>query len=87
MSLYNRGGVWWFEFVFKGERVRESTKQGHKRTAEQLEAAKRTQLAKAEVGIRISARSCAESSKSSSSIHCGTPALPGGQRPEWTPSS
>jgi hypothetical protein len=24
--LYKRGGVWWYEFVFKGERFRESTK-------------------------------------------------------------
>jgi integrase len=52
MAVYKRGGVWWYEFVFNGDRVRESTKQGNKRTAEQMEAAKRTQLAKGEVGIR-----------------------------------
>jgi hypothetical protein len=52
MALYKRGGVWWFEFVFNGERIRESTKQGNRRTAEQIESARRTQLAKGEVGIK-----------------------------------
>jgi integrase len=52
MSVYKRGDIWWYEFVFAGERVRESTKQSNKRTAEQMEAARRTQLAKAEVGIK-----------------------------------
>jgi len=52
MALYKRGGVWWFEFVFNGERIRESTKQGNRRIAEQIESARRTQLAKGEVGIK-----------------------------------
>ncbi len=52
MALYKRGGVWWFEFVFNGERIRETTKQGNRRTAEQIESARRTQLAKGEVGIK-----------------------------------
>ena len=52
MSLYKRGDTWWYEFVFSGQRVRESTKQSNKRTAEQMEAARRTQLAKGEVGIK-----------------------------------
>jgi integrase len=51
MAVYKRGETYWFEFVFNGERVRESTKQGNKRVAEQIEAARRTQLAKREVGI------------------------------------
>lgn len=51
MSLFKRGSVWWYEFVFESKRYRESTKQGNKRVAEQIEAAKRTQLAKREVGI------------------------------------
>jgi integrase len=37
--------------VFDGERVQASTKQSNKRVAEQIEAAKKTQLAKGEVGI------------------------------------
>jgi integrase len=52
MAVYKRGGVWWYEFTFNGERVRESTKQGNRRVAEQMEAAKRTALAKGEVGIQ-----------------------------------
>jgi len=52
MAVYKRGGTWWYEFVFSGSRIRESTKQGNKRVAEQMEAARRTQLAKNEVGIR-----------------------------------
>jgi len=52
MAVYKRGNCWWFEFVFNAERVRESTKQGNKRIAEQIEAARKTQLAKGEVGIQ-----------------------------------
>jgi integrase len=51
MGVYKRGGVYWYEFVFKKERVRESTHQSNKRVAEQIEAAHKTRLAKGEVGI------------------------------------
>jgi integrase len=43
---------YWFKFVWNGELVRESSKQANKRVAEQMEAARRTALAKGEVGIR-----------------------------------
>jgi integrase len=43
---------WWFKFSWNGEVIRESTKQTNKRVAEQMEAARRTALAKGEVGIR-----------------------------------
>src|SRR5580658_1184529 len=52
MALFKRGGVWWFEFVFNGQRVRESTKQANRRIAEQIESARRTQMVKGEVGIQ-----------------------------------
>ena len=52
MAIYKRGNVWWFKFSWRGEQVRESTKQSNKRTAQQMEAARRTGLAKGEVGIR-----------------------------------
>lgn len=52
MAVYKRGGTYWFKFVWNGETVRESAKTGNKRTAEQIEAARKTQLAKGEVGIR-----------------------------------
>lgn len=37
MAVYKRGEVWWFKFVWNGELVRASTKQGDKRVAEQIE--------------------------------------------------
>jgi len=43
---------WWYKFSWNGELIRESTKQTNKRVAEQMEAARRTQFAKGEVGIR-----------------------------------
>lgn len=52
MAVYKRGRVWWFSFVFRGQRVQESTKQGNKRVAQQIEAGRKTQLAKGEVGIQ-----------------------------------
>ena len=51
MAVYKRGGVWWYHFVFRGERIQETTKQGNKRVALQMEAARKTQLAKGELGI------------------------------------
>lgn len=52
MSIYKRGGVYWYHFTFNGEHIQESTKQGNPRVARQMEAAHRTSLAKGEVGIR-----------------------------------
>ncbi len=52
MGVYKRGGTWWFKFNWNGQTIRESTKQTNKRVAEQMEAARRTGLAKGEVGIK-----------------------------------
>lgn len=52
MSLYKRGKIYWYQFVFNKTRVQESTKQSNKSVARQMEAAHRTALAKGEVGIR-----------------------------------
>jgi len=52
MSIYKRGDVYWYKFMWKGELVRESSKQGNDKVARQMEAAHRTSLAKGEVGIR-----------------------------------
>jgi integrase len=52
MSIYKRGEVYWYRFMWKGQLVRESTKQGNDKVARQMEAAHRTSLAKGEVGIR-----------------------------------
>jgi integrase len=51
MSIFKRGNVYWYHFLFNGEHVQKSTKQGNPRTARQIEAAFRTALAKGEVGI------------------------------------
>src|SRR5437899_1161589 len=50
--IYKRGRIYWYKFVWQGELVRESTKQGNDKVARQMEAAHRTSLAKGEVGIR-----------------------------------
>lgn len=52
MSIFKRGRIYWYHFVFNGQHIQESTKQGNPRVARQIEAAHRTSLAKGEVGIR-----------------------------------
>jgi integrase len=52
VSLYKRGGVYWYHFIFNGRHFQETTKQGNPRVARQMEAAHRTSLAKGEVGLR-----------------------------------
>lgn len=52
MSIFKRGRVYWYHFLFSGKHIQESSKQGNPRVARQMEAAHRTSLAKGEVGIR-----------------------------------
>ena len=52
MSLYKRGDVYWYKFMWQGKLIRESTKQGNGKVARNMESAHRTSLAKGEVGIR-----------------------------------
>jgi integrase len=52
MSLYKRGGIYWYKFMWQGKLIRESTKQGNDKVARNMESAHRTSLAKGEVGIR-----------------------------------
>jgi len=52
MAIYKRGKIYWYKFMWQGELIRESTKQGNDKVARQMEAAHRTSLAKGEVGIR-----------------------------------
>jgi integrase len=51
MSIYKRGGVWWYGFTFNGRRIQRSTKVENRREAENIERAAWTQLARGEVGI------------------------------------
>ena len=52
MAIYKRGDVYWYEFEFRGRRIRESAKTGNPRTARQIESARKTELAKGQVGIK-----------------------------------
>jgi hypothetical protein len=52
MSLYKRGEVYWYKFMWQGKLIRQSTKQGNDKVARNMESAHRTSLAKGEVGIR-----------------------------------
>ncbi|CAN5553708.1 site-specific integrase [soil metagenome] len=51
MSIFKRGSVYWYHFLFNGQHIQKSTKQGNPRTARQIEAAHKTALAKGEVGL------------------------------------
>jgi integrase len=51
MTVYKRGGVYWYAFERKGKRFQGSTGVGDKRVARTIEAAHRTRLAKIEVGL------------------------------------
>jgi integrase len=53
MAVYKQkeSKFWWYKFTWNGEPIRKSTKQTNKRVAEQIEAARKTALAKGEVGI------------------------------------
>lgn len=52
MAVFKRGNRYWYAFVFNGRRIQESTKQANLQAARVIEAARKTQLAKAEVGIK-----------------------------------
>ena len=44
MSLYKRGGTWWYHFVFGGQHIQESTKSKTKAVARDAERSRRRQL-------------------------------------------
>ena len=48
MTLYQRGKVWWYEFEFRGQRIRESSRSRTKSIAERIERERRRQL---ELGV------------------------------------
>lgn len=50
--IYKRGRIYWYRFMWQGQLIRETTRQGNDKVARQMEAAHRTSLAKGEVGIR-----------------------------------
>lgn len=52
MAIYKRGEVYWYKFKWNGRPIRESAKTGNPRTARQIDSARKTELAKGEVGIK-----------------------------------
>lgn len=54
--VYKRGDVWWYEFVFRGQRIRESSGSGSKTVARQAEDARRRALIESANGIIARAR-------------------------------
>lgn len=46
MSVYKRGGVYWYEFSFQGQRIRESTRSTSKTIAREAERVRRRELEK-----------------------------------------
>jgi integrase len=57
MSVYKRGGVWWYEFWFTNVRIRESTKASSKTLAKEAEKNRRRELEKGYNGISSEDRS------------------------------
>ena len=52
MSIYKRGGTYWYKFMWSGELIRESAKTRNDKTARKIEAGHRTRLAEGLVDIR-----------------------------------
>jgi len=51
MSVYKRGGVYWYEFWFRGQRFRQSTGLNNKTAALRAEAIRKAELAEGRAGI------------------------------------
>jgi integrase len=51
MAIYKRGGTYWYEFEFNGQRIQRSAQTANKDAARKIEAAHRVRLAKGEAGI------------------------------------
>jgi integrase len=52
MSIFKRGRVYWFHFIFEGRHYQQSTKQKNPNVARSIEATFRTDLAKGKAGIK-----------------------------------
>ena len=56
MTLYKRGGKWWFEFELRGQRVRETSNSANRGVAERLERERRRHLELSSGGLQKTAR-------------------------------
>jgi integrase len=52
MAVYKRGDVWWYEFVFRGQRIRESSNSSAKTLAIRIERERRRQLELGVAGLK-----------------------------------
>ena len=52
MSIFKRGRIYWYKFMWQGRLVRESTKQGNDKVARQMEAAQAWRRARLASGRR-----------------------------------
>jgi len=52
MSVYKRGGVYWYDFWFQGQRFRDSTGLNNKTSALRAEAIRKAELAEGRAGIQ-----------------------------------
>ena len=51
MSVFKRGGVYWYNFVFQGQRFRATTGLANKTAARRVEAIRKAELAEGRVGL------------------------------------
>ena len=51
MSVFKRGEVYWYEFIFAGKRIRESTKTHSKTVAKEAEKDRRRSLERTLAGL------------------------------------
>jgi integrase len=56
MSIYKRGGFYWYEFMFRGVRIRETTNSGNKEVAQRIERERRRKLELGTAGLQESKR-------------------------------
>jgi integrase len=52
MSVIKRGGVYWYEFQFMGQRIRESAHTGNRELARSIERARRTAMEESAGGVK-----------------------------------
>ncbi len=56
MGVFKRGGKWWYEFSFQGQRIRESTRSESKTLAVRAERQRRRELEESANGVRAARR-------------------------------
>jgi integrase len=56
VSIYRRGEIWWYEFCFRGQRIRESTGSESRTLAAKAERQRRRELEESANGVRAARR-------------------------------